>query len=543
MEPKEVDTTELVHSLKDASTLTEPSKCLCNPADLQKEEDDCSIAPSVSLSAKEMDQSPQENKSVIPAPVEVVQTAAIQNAEDISQADQEAGHKSEDEGFDSLGSSGLDSSSEDNAADDKEKEVSRRKDKSAKDSSDSSEDEDGGLGSEAAEPVASTATIAKSKSEKDIKNKILSILNEAKAKENGGRNVRNYGRTFEHAVQLKPVLVNDKRPEKARRMDNLWCQSVARRQGTNFNGVEVAAKPVAARGTPWSQRANNAAVKKDSVIYNTEVEEFERCRKNLETTKQTGKSVAVVSKGGVQGKSILKIASGPTKGAVTEKQQSSEKAVEEMTPEKARESIPFTEVSLSDKYKNCESEGVLTESTSSDANPLSHQTREDEKEESKKESQAGKDQSTELRSAKLPTSDVVENASAREKRVPSVPERNASAAPLRKITSVPLQTPSAAAERETASVPVSNSSAAAERETASVRNSSNAAERETASVPIRNSSAAAVGEIAPWPVRNASAAPVGESSTPLVIPSTPITRRRADLGPSLLMPAPRAGTN
>jgi hypothetical protein len=224
----------------------------------------------------------------------------------VAKSDESQEAKSEDEGYDSLGggaSSGVDSSCEDNLPDDKEdaaevctsaSEGHEHKERSAetkkeevkvtdpKESADEEEEEE-----EPAKP--SLESIAKSKSEKDLKSKILSILQEAKAKEvtntAGRRNY--YGRNFEQPPP-PPALVNDRRPEKARRMDSLWSQSVARRQGGNFNGVEVAARPAAAaRGTPWTaaKAANAAAVKKDSILYNNEVDEFEKCRKNLEAQK------------------------------------------------------------------------------------------------------------------------------------------------------------------------------------------------------------------------------------------------------------------
>jgi hypothetical protein len=437
----------------------------------------------------------------------VAASVRVQSTEDISQSEQEAGHKSEDEGFDSLGSSGVDSSSEDNLTDDKEPEAEQRKERTPKDSPDSSEEEeDGGLGSEAAEPtIASTATIAKSRSEKDIKNKILSILNEAKAKENdgrGGRTVRNYGRTFEQAVQ--PVLASDRRPEKARRMDSLWCQSVARRQGTNFNGVEVAAKPVAARGVPWSQRANNAAVKKDSVIYNTEVEEFDKCRKNLETSKQAGKGAAAVA---ITVKSILKTTSDSkerireTKAPVKEQQQSSEKVTEEETLEKVGEEVISTEITLKDKDVISDS-AALSSALCKEVVPSNQKTEHEklvvqETEDCNDKSIAavvGPNAASTAQLPEIPATDSTEKAPTQSS--PDVPT-----APLQKASDVQARIPG-----------------------------------------LETSQALPVHDTTSVPVRNASAAPVRETSTLLVTPSTPITRRRADLGPSLLMPAPRAGT-
>jgi hypothetical protein len=500
MEPKEPDITEVAHSLKDASTLTEPSKCVCSPADPQKVQDGEESCHTESSSIPEKGQgSPREEEGISSGKMEAAASVPVQSAEDISQSEQEAGLKSEDEGFDSLGSSsGVDSSSEDNLTDEKEPETEQRKEKDSPDSSE--EEEDGGLGSEAAAepPIASTATIAKSRSEKDIKNKILSILNEAKAKENdgrGGRTVRNYGRTFEQAVQLTPpVLANDKRPEKARRMDSLWCQSVARRQGTNFNGVEVAAKPVTARGVPWSQRANNAAVKKDSVIYNTEVEEFDKCRKNLETSKQAGKGAAAVA---ITVKPILKATSDSkerireTKAPVKEQQLSSEKVTEEETPS--------TDISLKDKDIISDSAAVSS-ALCKEVVPSNQETEEgnlvvQESEDSPDKSITAVAESIGSSTAQLPeipATDSTEKTSTQSS--PDVPT-----APLQKASDV-----HALPGPETFQA-----------------------------FPVRDATS--------LPVRNASAAPVRETSTLLVTPSTPITRRRADLGPSLLMPAPRTG--
>jgi hypothetical protein len=504
MEPKEPDITEVAHSLKDASTLTEPSKCVCSPVDPQKLQDGEESCHTESSSIPEKGQvSPREEEVISCGKMVEAASIPVQSAEDISQSEQEAGLKSEDEGFDSLGSSGVDSSSEDNLTDEKEPEAEQRKEKDSPDSS--AEEEDGGLGSEA----ASTATIAKSRSEKDIKNKILSILNEAKAKENdsrGGRAVRNYGRTFEQAVQLTPpVLANDKRPEKARRMDSLWSQSVARRQGTNFNGVEVAAKPVAARGVPWSQRANNnAAVKKDSVIYNTEVEEFDKCRKNLETSKQAGKGAAAVA---ITVKSILKTTSDSkerireTKAPVKEQQQSSEKVTEEETPAKVTEEVISIDIALKDKDIISDSAVVSSElckevvpsnQTTEEDNLLVHETLD-----CSEKSIAAVAESTAASTdqlPKLPASDSTDKASTQSS--PDVPT-----SPLQKASDV-----------------------------------------QALPGPEKSSQALPVHDATSVPVRNASAAPVRETSVLLVTPSTPITRRRADLGPSLLMPAPRAGT-
>jgi len=69
----------------------------------------------------------------------------------------------------------------------------------------------------------------------EIKQKILNILQDAKAMDQK-RNIRNFGRTFEFQgvkEALRPVLPNDKRPTKARKLDLMWNQVTAAKQGFN----------------------------------------------------------------------------------------------------------------------------------------------------------------------------------------------------------------------------------------------------------------------------------------------------------------------
>ena len=71
--------------------------------------------------------------------------------------------------------------------------------------------------SSAKNKIADSNDLSKSKSEKDIKNKILNILNEAKAQEEDSKKtrVRNFGRNFEFQMpNLRPVIPNDRRPAK-----------------------------------------------------------------------------------------------------------------------------------------------------------------------------------------------------------------------------------------------------------------------------------------------------------------------------------------
>ena len=68
--------------------------------------------------------------------------------------------------------------------------------------------------------------------ENNIKNKILNIIQDAKAMDQK-RNIRNYGRNFEFQGMkevAKPVLPNDRRPTKAKRLDSMWMNVTAAKQ-------------------------------------------------------------------------------------------------------------------------------------------------------------------------------------------------------------------------------------------------------------------------------------------------------------------------
>ena len=136
--------------------------------------------------------------------------------------------------------------------------------------------------------------LAKSKSEKDIKNKILNIINEAKAQDESKKKTRNFGRNFEFQIpNLKPVIPNDRRPAKVKRMDDLWSKQVAARTG-NWGMLEAPA-PKPAQKVPWSKKKAAETVKRDSIMKNEEVDEFEKCRSALSEHK-AGKKITMVEK-------------------------------------------------------------------------------------------------------------------------------------------------------------------------------------------------------------------------------------------------------
>merc|ERR1712037_819619 len=133
----------------------------------------------------------------------------------------------------------------------------------------------------------------------NIKNKILNIIQDAKAMDQK-RNIRNYGRNFEFQGMkeaLKPVLPNDRRPTKAKRLDCMWTNVTAAKQRYNDPPApsleelksrqkkaaptleELKNKPKS--NVPWTRKSNAQPVKKEILAEEKEVKEFESCRKTL----------------------------------------------------------------------------------------------------------------------------------------------------------------------------------------------------------------------------------------------------------------------
>lgn len=128
--------------------------------------------------------------------------------------------------------------------------------------------------SAATESDISPVSPPKENSETVIKHKLRNILQNCKTNEET-RPVRNFGRNFEFQnVTLKPVLPNDKRPAKARRMDDMWMNSISSKQKWPCNNELSAPKPK----VPWTRNKNTQPQKKEE---NTDVKEFKKCHKNL----------------------------------------------------------------------------------------------------------------------------------------------------------------------------------------------------------------------------------------------------------------------
>merc|ERR1719341_1564975 len=156
--------------------------------------------------------------------------------------------------------------------------------------------------------------------ENNIKSKILNIIQDAKAMDQK-RNIRNYGRNFEFQgvkEALKPVLPNDRRPTKAKRLDSMWMNVTAAKQRYNDPPApsleelksrqkktapsleELKNKPKS--NVPWTRKGNAQPVKKEILAEEKEVKEFESCRKTLkdnvkiETAEKDTRKIQTVKK-------------------------------------------------------------------------------------------------------------------------------------------------------------------------------------------------------------------------------------------------------
>merc|ERR1719427_1356068 len=181
--------------------------------------------------------------------------------------------KSDDEG---CPSSEFDSSSEEEKDEAKDLEDTKATDKDKV-------EEDEGIGKE----QENKKEESKEGNEKNIKQSILKIIENAKSIDQK-RAVRNYGRTFEFQnIQLKPTVPNDRRPAKAKRMDNMWTQTLAKKQGVQINHLPTTPKPK----VPWTMKKNAQPEKK---VEDKDVDEFEKCRDTLKNS--TTNSSQVISK-------------------------------------------------------------------------------------------------------------------------------------------------------------------------------------------------------------------------------------------------------
>lgn len=204
------------------------------------------------------------------------------------------------------------------------------------------EESDEGLGKSADEGLSKSEDInskpeEQAPKEDSIKQKILNIIQDAK-KTDEKRNIRNFGRTFEFQgvkEALRPVLPNDRRPHKAKKLDCMWMQCTASKQKYNeapavpsleelkarkasekkppptlaeLKARKTADKPVEDElksgkpqaSVPWTKRGNGQPVKREVLTEEKEVEDFESCQKTLKENVKNEASDSVKSVGQIQ---------------------------------------------------------------------------------------------------------------------------------------------------------------------------------------------------------------------------------------------------
>lgn len=204
------------------------------------------------------------------------------------------------------------------------------------------EESDEGLGKSADEGLSKSEDIISKPEEEapkedSIKQKILNIIQDAK-KTDEKRNIRNFGRTFEFQgvkEALKPVLPNDRRPHKAKKLDCMWMQCTASKQKYNEAPAVPSLEELKARkasekktpptlaelkarktaekcvedelksskpqaSVPWTKRGNGQPVKKEVLTEEKEVEDFESCQKTLKEHVKNETSDTVKSVGKIQ---------------------------------------------------------------------------------------------------------------------------------------------------------------------------------------------------------------------------------------------------
>merc|ERR1711892_1264238 len=197
--------------------------------------------------------------------------------------------------------------------------------------------------------------------EKNIKQSILKIIENSKSIDQK-RAVRNFGRTFEFQnVQLKPTLPNDRRPAKAKRMDNLWNQTLAKKQGVQINHLPTTPKPK----VPWTMKKNPQPEKK---VEDKEADEFDKCRDTLKNATATGITTPAA------GKDIKTIQKMTTAVSKTKKNEtSSEKQETKETPKVEVKNVADEKTSVV-KKENTDEDEICKENTTCEDTPLTKDT-------------------------------------------------------------------------------------------------------------------------------------------------------------------------
>jgi len=197
--------------------------------------------------------------------------------------------------------------------------------------------------------------------EKNIKQSILKIIENSKSIDQK-RAVRNFGRTFEFQnVQLKPTLPNDRRPAKAKRMDNLWNQTLEKKQGVQINHLPTTPKPK----VPWTMKKNPQPEKK---VEDREADEFDKCRDTLKNATATGITTPAAGK---DIKTIQKMTTAVSKAKKNE--TSGEKQETKERPKVEVENVTDKKNSVATK-ENTDEDDISKENTTCEDTPLTKDT-------------------------------------------------------------------------------------------------------------------------------------------------------------------------
>merc|ERR1712179_298480 len=206
------------------------------------------------------------------------------------------------------------------------------------------------------------------------KQKILDILQDAKAMDQK-RSIRNFGRTFEFQgvkEALRPVLPNDKRPQKARKLDTMWMQLTTAKQVSSPSAVptleELKARKNVAKispstleepksnqkstgsSVPWTRKGNAQPVNKEVLAAQKEVDDFESCRKTLQdNVKSEAASTNVRKIQTVKKDEILTICESAKEARESVVIESVKAAPEDILCERKAETVEVTNVEIVDR--------------------------------------------------------------------------------------------------------------------------------------------------------------------------------------------------
>ena len=128
----------------------------------------------------------------------------------------------------------------------------------------------------------------KETNESVIKQKLRNILDNCKTNDQQ-RPGRNFGRNFEYQGIPRPVVPNDRRPAKARKMDDMWMTTLASKQKWPCNNEITVPKPK----VPWTMNKNPQPPQKKEEC--KEVKEYDQCQKTLKSGEDE-KKVTVAKK-------------------------------------------------------------------------------------------------------------------------------------------------------------------------------------------------------------------------------------------------------